>query len=471
MKTFLFFIVSLLINIAAFSQSGPELIFQNPVLVNGTANQQGAVYRFSNVTAGVDAEVKLKKFSRNDIVMSTIDNSVLGWMKAFQPEFGLPGLVAPNQNWYIDFEMTFYEAGKSKKQKMDTIDLTALDVDGDGNSISEYVTFDNPHSIIYSTISSLTSSPVGLLGMIAQCGEDGIASPLIMCNNCGGDGMNGNDECGNCDGSGKVHTICQHAYQGGTGNSVIGPITNFPAIDTSATLVMALYRYLNKDVIKFRYGAKSSTLSSNGSGIRLNSIWFREFSLAPMSTLPVKLTAFTAILNNNKVDLKWTTASEVNVSHFVVEKSTDGINYSDAGMAFAYGNATDKTNNSLSDNNINTSRDAVIYYRLRSVDIDGKTSYSEVRIIRINTQGENTITLLTYPNPATTEVRITIPADWQNKKVVYELFSANGQVAKKMETTGSSQTETMNVSNLNRGLYIVKVTCEGKTAQQKIVKQ
>ncbi|MBK8748906.1 MAG: T9SS type A sorting domain-containing protein [Saprospiraceae bacterium] len=66
---------------------------------------------------------------------------------------------------------------------------------------------------------------------------------------------------------------------------------------------------------------------------------------------------------------------------------------------------------------------------------------------------------------------MTIPADWQNKKVVYELFSANGQVAKKMETTGSSQTETMNVSNLNRGLYIVKVTCEGKTAQQKIVKQ
>lgn len=62
MKTFLFFIVSLLINIAAFSQSGPELIFQNPVLVNGTANQQGAVYRFSNVTAGVDAEVKLKNF-------------------------------------------------------------------------------------------------------------------------------------------------------------------------------------------------------------------------------------------------------------------------------------------------------------------------------------------------------------------------------------------------------------------------
>lgn len=48
--------------------------------------------------------------------MSTIDNSVLGWMKAFQPEFGLPGLVAPNQNWYIDFEMTFYEAERARNK-------------------------------------------------------------------------------------------------------------------------------------------------------------------------------------------------------------------------------------------------------------------------------------------------------------------------------------------------------------------
>lgn len=470
MKTFLLFIAAFFISLATFCQAGPELIFKNPVLISGTANQQGSVYRFSNVTTGVDATVKLRKFSRNDIVMSTIDNSVLGWDKAFQPEFGLSGLVSPNQNWYVDFEINFYRAGTNQRQVMDTIDFTALDVDGDGNSINEYVTFDKPHSVIYSTVSALTSTSTGLLGMLAQCDEDGIVSPLISCLNCFGTGVNGSDECGNCEGSGKIHTICQHAFHGGTGNRIDGPVANFAAIDTSATMVMAMYRYLSKDRIKMRYGAKSGALSSNGSGIRLNSMWFREFSLAPVSTLPVKLTSFTANLNNSKVDLKWTTASEVNVSHFIVEKSTDGINYSDAGMAFAYGNATDKTNYSLSDNNVNTSRAAVIYYRLRSVDIDGKSELSETRIIRIGKQNENTISIVAYPNPVSNEVRITIPANWQNKQVSYELISANGQPVRKTVSANSSQTETINTSSLTPGFYFVRVMCEGQVAQQKIVK-
>ncbi|MEI2740431.1 MAG: T9SS type A sorting domain-containing protein [Chitinophagaceae bacterium] len=110
-------------------------------------------------------------------------------------------------------------------------------------------------------------------------------------------------------------------------------------------------------------------------------------------------------------------------------------------------------------------------YRLRSVDVDGKNQYSDVRIIRISKQSENNITILTYPNPVSNEIRITIPANWQNKKVVYEVFSLTGQMAKKIQSTNSSQTETLNVSNLNSGMYIVKVTCEGQTAQQKIVKQ
>src|SRR4028118_1128844 len=91
----------------------PELVFMNPVLVSGTANKEGAVYRFPNVTTGVDAEIRLKKFSRNDIVMSNVDLPNMGWEKAFQPQFGLAGYVSPNQHWYIDFECTFYEAGKS----------------------------------------------------------------------------------------------------------------------------------------------------------------------------------------------------------------------------------------------------------------------------------------------------------------------------------------------------------------------
>jgi hypothetical protein len=104
------------------------------------------------------------------------------------------------------------------------------------------------------------------------------------------------------------------------------------------------------------------------------------------------------------------------------------------------------------------------------VDIDGKFEYSAVRIIRLNNKQTNEINILTYPNPVSNELRITIPNNWQGKNVAYEIFNGSGQVAAKTVSVSGSQTETINVSNLSRGLYIVRVSCGGETAQQKIIK-
>jgi hypothetical protein len=108
-----------------------------------------------------------------------------------------------------------------------------------------------------------------------------------------------------------------------------------------------------------------------------------EFNAAissPDKAQSAKLVSFTAAVNNNKADLKWATSSEINTSHFVIEKSTDGVNFSDAGVFFAYGNATDKTNYSFSDK-LNSNQ-AVVYYRLYSVDNNGKGQYSETATVK-----------------------------------------------------------------------------------------
>ena len=68
------------------------------------------------------------------------------------------------------------------------------------------------------------------------------------------------------------------------------------------------------------------------------------------------------------------------------------------------------------------------------------------------------------------ELRITVPNNWQNKPMSFELFNANGQIASRKSTSGSNQTETINTSNLAPGFYIVRVSCDGQNAQQKIVK-
>jgi Secretion system C-terminal sorting domain len=188
--------------------------------------------------------------------------------------------------------------------------------------------------------------------------------------------------------------------------------------------------------------------------------------------LPVKLTAFNANLgqDQSKVNLTWATATEINASHFIVERSEDGTTFNEVGTVLAFGNSTETKNYQLSDNIISL-KATVVYYRLRQVDNDGKAEYSLTRVVKINKLSGNTISIFAYPNPVSHEIRITIPANWQNKKITYELLNVNGETAKRVEASNSSQTETMNISNLSPGFYIVRVNFNGQTAQQKIIKQ
>lgn len=92
-------------------------------------------------------------------------------------------------------------------------------------------------------------------------------------------------------------------------------------------------------------------------------------------TQSVKLLSFTGTLSGTKADLKWVTEAEISISHFVIERSTDGVNFSDAGVFFAYGTATDKTNYSFSVNQ--PANSGAVYYRLFVTGNNGKGFYSE----------------------------------------------------------------------------------------------
>ena len=92
-------------------------------------------------------------------------------------------------------------------------------------------------------------------------------------------------------------------------------------------------------------------------------------------------------------------------------------------------------------------------------------------MISIGNQNRQAATIVTYPNPATNEIRITIPATWQGKKVIYEVISNNGQVIKRSIAAFGSITESINVSSLAPGFYIARVICNGETSQQKIIKR
>ena len=108
------------------------------------------------------------------------------------------------------------------------------------------------------------------------------------------------------------------------------------------------------------------------------------FANASVNT--VKPVSFTAVVNNtntNRVDLKWSTETETNLSHFIVERSMDGTNFSDAALVFAYGNTNAKSDYAFADN-ISKIKSGVMYYRVSAVGSDGKTQSSDIMVIRTN---------------------------------------------------------------------------------------
>jgi hypothetical protein len=123
-----------------------------------------------------------------------------------------------------------------------------------------------------------------------------------------------------------------------------------------------------------------------------------------------QVTSFTGKLNNNRIDLKWATSSEKNVSHFVIEKSIDGKNYSQAGIVFAYGNTSETMNYPFFDKNVNAGQSEMIYYRIRVIDNDGKNELSDVATIRIEKKNEQTIAILNSTDRVSNEIRIATPA-------------------------------------------------------------
>ncbi|MDP4263993.1 MAG: T9SS type A sorting domain-containing protein [Bacteroidota bacterium] len=430
MKTFVpfkQFLLTCLLSAAVMTicKAQPQLVFTNPTLEPGSpaAGMDSAVYRFPSVTTNVDALVKINGRSSSLVTLSNIDVTNTGFDKAFQPQVAYNnGNVSGARSWWMEFKITFVNRNTTTPVNITTFDATALDIDGDNNHLHEWDAFFSPASYTLETPTQLTVSNLTqtILGVLTNVGK-----------------------------------------------TFDGPTTQHAGIDTSATGIMVTVKYNNVSSIIYRAGG--TTTASAGGADRNYSIYFKNFTYSsPIVTLPITLESFTAVLNGSKADLKWTTSQEINVSHFVVEKSLDGKNFSDAGIVFAYGNTTERKNYSLSDN-ISNVQQGVIYYRLRTVDNDGKSEISAIRLIRISKQGE-TLQMVTYPNPVSSELRVTVPAAWQGKEVLFEIFNQSGQKVKALNSSSSSQTETIQVNDLSKGFYIVKASCGGDITQQKIIK-
>ncbi|HSN62136.1 MAG TPA: T9SS type A sorting domain-containing protein, partial [Ferruginibacter sp.] len=187
--------------------------------------------------------------------------------------------------------------------------------------------------------------------------------------------------------------------------------------------------------------------------LRDESIRFSDLSIQEGNVvLPVTLTGFKGLLIKDVVRLQWTTASEINVKNFVIERSVDGNIFTPiasipaAGFSPTIQSYSSTDMQPLKGNN---------YYRLKLTDRDERFTYSDRILIKYNAVQKTALQI--YPNPVLNKIDLTIPeinadvtisiSNQQGRNV----FTGLGSIA--MLTNKINQ----QLSTFSAGVYFLKV--------------
>ena len=177
-----------------------------------------------------------------------------------------------------------------------------------------------------------------------------------------------------------------------------------------------------------------------------------DISFEAYTVIPINLIDFTATKAPKSVNLAWSTASEIQSSHFEIEKSLDGKQFSFLEKLQSIGNSNSIKQYTTLDN---TPSVGVNYYRLKSVDIDGKETFSKIVSVDFIEKTKAKV----FPNP-TNNNQVTLSLETANEGVYQiewlDLVGRVRQTQTKTAFSGINNWET-NVSSLENGIYLVRI--------------
>ncbi|MFK7772357.1 MAG: T9SS type A sorting domain-containing protein [Saprospiraceae bacterium] len=183
------------------------------------------------------------------------------------------------------------------------------------------------------------------------------------------------------------------------------------------------------------------------------------------ASLPVELTEFKGVAMEESNHLKWSTASEQNVNAFVVERMIDDeTEFQEIGRVVAEGNSTVLQTYGWQD------IDPLFfgYYRLKIIDLDGSFEYSPIQAIERKSEQLEIKNI--YPNPVLTTLTIDFLAD--TDEVNIEIINIQGKVSiqKNRDIEKGFNQIQLNVNDLPKGIYFLKINNGKQETRQRFVK-
>lgn len=189
--------------------------------------------------------------------------------------------------------------------------------------------------------------------------------------------------------------------------------------------------------------------------------------VTPGSPLPISLKNFSASKTGNSTAFNWAVNCLSTSVTFELQRSSDAINF----QTF-YTSSESKARCAApfdyTDANVVSGKN---FYRLKIIDVDGKISYSEIKLVVNGVSDKGLISLRPTIVSVQAEVYYTSPIA---EKIQWVITDMMGRVAKKITTTVISGDNKVVIptGDLSTGQYQVKgFTSLGSTASVKFVKQ
>jgi subtilisin-like proprotein convertase family protein len=165
------------------------------------------------------------------------------------------------------------------------------------------------------------------------------------------------------------------------------------------------------------------------------------------TALPLELLSFSGSAFDGHNMLKWETGVEKGMSHIEVERSFDAITFS------TLANVQTKGTSSTYSYSDALGTEGNVFYRLRLVDFDGKSSYSNtVKLSASNTKGTNSLKL--NPNPTKGILTLTV----KDKNLVGTEAKVIDQVGKIVHSFEiKSETQSIDFSQYPPAFYTIRL--------------
>ena len=188
----------------------------------------------------------------------------------------------------------------------------------------------------------------------------------------------------------------------------------------------------------------------------------KNYILNACQVLPETLLHFSGQWENGNIRLSWQMADEINMSYYIVERSTDGVVFTPVQQVEAAGGTLDTY--AAIDTHVPA---GVVYYRLQIVEKSGSINYSNI----ISFNNANTQQFNVYPSLITGNTPVTLTCPASSHTSFIRVIGVDGKLWQTISIAAGTTKTSIDLTNLARGNYFVVLSSNDNVIATQIWKE